>query len=412
MAGYTHQEVKEYIESFGYELISKEYKNNRQKLTVKCPEGHITEVTFDHFKRGSRCRECMPNKRKSIEEIRNFMATEGYELLSSEYRNSKQKLEIKCPKGHVYKQTWREFQAGYRCSECGGTKRKSYEEVKEYIEKEGYTLLSKEYINNSTNLDMLCPQGHKYNANFNNFKKGYRCKKCAGLETVEFEYVKEYLFEQYNYTYIGGEYKNAKSELLIKCDKGHEFTTNWNKIQQGKCHCRECYNEYWYNKEKEYANKYGFEIINKEYANMQTKIKFKCSKGHIFKKTFNAFKSNKSCPYCSASSGEYAISLILDKLRIDGIFQHTFPNCKDVQVLPFDFYLPQYNLIIEYDGKQHFEIVPQFDGEEGFIKRIIHDAIKNQYCEDNNINILRIPFWEFDNIEELITNKLKSIQNS
>lgn len=89
--------------------------------------------------------------------------------------------------------------------------------------------------------------------------------------------------------------------------------------------------------------------------------------------------------------------------------QKTFKDCKDKKLLPFDFYLPAYNLIIEYDGEQHFDIKHSFSGEDGFVNTIIHDAIKNQYCEDNNINILRIPFWEFDNIEKLIKEKINNI---
>ena len=60
------------------------------------------------------------------------------------------------------------------------------------------------------------------------------------------------------------------------------------------------------------------------------------------------------------------------------------------------------NLIIEFDGRQHFESVYNRDYET--TKR--HDAIKNQYCQDNNIDILRIPYWDEDNIESIIINKL------
>ena len=72
--------------------------------------------------------------------------------------------------------------------------------------------------------------------------------------------------------------------------------------------------------------------------------------------------------------------------------------------------MPQYNLIIEYDGEQHFKPISAFGGEDGFWTTITHDAIKNQYCEDNNINILRIPYWEFDDIEKLIKDKLNSLK--
>ena len=96
-------------------------------------------------------------------------------------------------------------------------------------------------------------------------------------------------------------------------------------------------------------------------------------------------------------------------MNIDFIFQKTFKECKDKNVLPFDFYISKYNLIIEFDGIQHFKPISKFDGEEGFVTRVLHDAIKNQYCEDNNINILRIPYWDYDNIEKLIKEKINQI---
>ena len=79
-------------------------------------------------------------------------------------------------------------------------------------------------------------------------------------------------------------------------------------------------------------------------------------------------------------------------------------------MLPFDFYLPQYNLIIEYDGEQHFKPISVFGGEDAFWTTVTHDAIKNQYCEDNDIDLLRIPYWEFDNIEKLIKDKLNGLK--
>lgn len=80
----------------------------------------------------------------------------------------------------------------------------------------------------------------------------------------------------------------------------------------------------------------------------------------------------------------------------------------------FDFYIPDYNLFIEYDGEQHF-ITPRYHGDDSKANQLIlektqkHDKIKNQYCEDNNINLLRIPYWEKQNIETIINNHLQRL---
>lgn len=79
----------------------------------------------------------------------------------------------------------------------------------------------------------------------------------------------------------------------------------------------------------------------------------------------------------------------------------------------YDFYLPQYNLFIEYDGRQHYEPVRFYgddeDAEYVFKRTQKHDKIKNRYCEENNINLLRIPYWETENIETIISNHLQRL---
>ena len=80
----------------------------------------------------------------------------------------------------------------------------------------------------------------------------------------------------------------------------------------------------------------------------------------------------------------------------------------------FDFYLPDYNLFIEYDGEQHYRPV-RFHGNDlsttqaEFEEQQKRDKIKNKYCEDNNIHLLRIPYWETKNIETIITNHLQRL---
>lgn len=80
----------------------------------------------------------------------------------------------------------------------------------------------------------------------------------------------------------------------------------------------------------------------------------------------------------------------------------------------FDFYLPQYNLFIEYDGEQHYKPVRHYNQSDEEIKSSFkktqeHDRIKNLYCEENNINLLRIPYWEKENIETIINSYLQRL---
>lgn len=116
------------------------------------------------------------------------------------------------------------------------------------------------------------------------------------------------------------------------------------------------------------------------------------------------------CPDCNENSyGEYLIALCLDKYSIAYNRQFKFSDCKDKRKLPFDFYLPDYNLVVEFDGKYHYEPI---SGEESFKKMLLHDAMKNWYCKWNNIKLLRIPYWERDNIEQILIDYLHLAQQS
>ena len=131
-----------------------------------------------------------------------------------------------------------------------------------------------------------------------------------------------------------------------------------------------------------------------------------CPKGHAFKMKFYNFKKGNRCPVCRESKGERRVGDFLRKNNIKYERQYTFKNCKFKNVLPFDFYLPDYNICIEFDGRQHYEIIDYFGGLDGFIDTKIRDAIKTVYCKNNNIKLLRIPYWEFDNIEYILNKQL------
>lgn len=172
-----------YMNAYGYKLISTEYKNIKEKLLFECPEGHIFESIWDNFLRGHRCPKCATlNKAKaesfSEEYVRNYFLTYGYILLS-EYVNSVTKVKVQCPEGHIYDVTFHMFKnGGTRCPYCANVII-SYDEIKNYIESEGYVLLSKTYINAKTKLKLQCPHNHIFEINWNNFKSGKRCPECS-----------------------------------------------------------------------------------------------------------------------------------------------------------------------------------------------------------------------------------------
>lgn len=140
---------------------------------------------------------------------------------------------------------------------------------------------------------------------------------------------------------------------------------------------------------------------------MWNKLETICPNGHIHKTSYHHFKEGRRCPKCKTIfKGEEKIKEYLDKNNINYIEQHRFKDCKYKNTLAFDFYLPDYNCCIEYDGRQHYYISEYFGGQNGFIDTKIRDTIKNIYCDKNNIRLVRIPYWEFNNIEDILAKEI------
>ena len=157
-----------------------------------------------------------------------------------------------------------------------------------------------------------------------------------------------------------------------------------------------------------------------EYINAHTRnliIKCGCCEDGEFITSFRNYKKGQDrCIRCSRSmsKNEKRIEDFLKSLNLEYKYEKTFADCRDEKVLPFDFYLPYYNLCIEFDGEQHFNdhmystfsTLPYVNLE--YVQK--HDKIKNEYCHNNNINLLRIPYWEENHIEEIIKNELNRIE--
>ena len=152
---------------------------------------------------------------------------------------------------------------------------------------------------------------------------------------------------------------------------------------------------------------FNIEIIG-EYKNSNTPILCKCKiDGYEWSPIPDNLLQNHGCPICSESRGEKIIFKYLTENNIEHIRQHKFSDCKFYKELPFDFYLPKYNCCIEFDGKQHCQIVKHFGGLEEFINIKIRDTIKNIYCQQNDIKLIRIPYEKMNDIKDILDNKLK-----
>lgn len=148
-----------------------------------------------------------------------------------------------------------------------------------------------------------------------------------------------------------------------------------------------------------------YEVLE-QYQNSDTKLRFRhkiCGVEFEISPYKFIYRHNKKyCPICyyNKSHGEVIIDTYLNKTNIDYHRQFTFP---DLPKRFFDFYIPSLNLAIEFDGQQHYEFIPFFHRtQENFEERKRIDKEKNQYCLDKKIKLLRIPYAEIDNLNNIL----------
>lgn len=113
----------------------------------------------------------------------------------------------------------------------------------------------------------------------------------------------------------------------------------------------------------------------------------------------------------SGSEGEKAIRHYLNENNISFEEQKRFKSCKNKVPLPFDFFIKDYKILIEFDGAQHFMPIDLFGGEEGFKQRVSNDTVKTNWAKDNGYNLQRIRYDEFENINTILDKILKKVLN-
>lgn len=199
----------------------------------------------------------------------------------------------------------------------------------------------------------------------------------------------------------------------------HEWKTNVSNRKYNNCpYCcsskpkaSEDYNLLVYN--PELASEWNYEKNEKkpeDYCpNSSNYVWWVCEKGHEWRATINN-RNKAGCPICNESKGEKLIEYFLTNNNICFKQQYRFNNCRNILPLPFDFYLTNYNLCIEYHGKQHYKPIEYFGGVATFKKQQKRDKIKENYCIDNKILLLIIPYWDFDKIEQILDEYINNIK--
>jgi DNA-directed RNA polymerase subunit RPC12/RpoP len=241
-------------------------------------------------------------------------------------------------------------------------------------------------------------------------RKGTRCPFCAGFMKVTKESFEEKISHINSYICLSN-YTNYNEKVILRHICGNEFEVTPKGFLGGGTRCPKCSHRSYRYSTDEFKSQIStitnneYEFID-EYTNTHDKKKFihkECNT--IFTMRPNNFivKGNR-CPNCISSKGEEFIRQWLTKHNISFSEQYNPPNTRS-KFIKYDFKidLPEGYFFIEYDGRFHYEAFLNLEKHKvEFIKRQEIDQYKNKFCIDNGIGLVRIPYWEFDNLGRLL----------
>lgn len=337
--------------------------------------------------------------------IKHSFVEERYKLFSTEYVDSKTKLEYECPKGHKHSITYGNWRAGYRCPYCAGQGKPTIDEIEKNFEKESYTLISKEYKNNNTKLRYICPEGHKHSISWSEWKNlGNRCPYCSGNAKLSVYDVKA-SFDNEGYTLLADEHINSQTKLKYMCNNGHTHAITWSNWLFGK-RCPSCSGNLKHSYEfvKRKVEDDGYKLLSKAYKNANTKLEVICGKGHTFRPTWHSWHEGKRCPICPSQQSHFEkeIRLLLDKNNIT----YTTNN-RTMLINPITNRALELDIVLS--SKKAIECNGNYWHSTPKVKA--RDIIKKKLCCESGINLLLISDEDWYSSKNEVENKIINFLN-
>lgn len=348
-------------------------------------------------------------------------------------------VKIICKKHGLFLQSPKSHMKGCGCSACGKEKvgsmaqKRFTKSVDSFIE-EALLLHHNKYsydkvnmVNRQSRIIITCPIHGDFQQRASAHLDGQGCPKCARLvpkkghkylcgnkRYTQEEFLNKAFLKHHDlYDYSKTVYNKSRDKVIITCKKHGDFL-----IQAGQhllgVGCHKCANDNMAKnktiKQHDYiqkcvdihSGKYDYSLV--KYNGSFGYVSIICPTHGVFKQMAFAHAKGQGCPQCSDSKGEKRISSFLNDNDIVYKRQHKL-GAKNIRVCRYDFFLPLFNLCVEYHGIQHYTPISIFNGLSGFLNSLKRDAIKKWYCIFNNIDLLVIPYWEKD-VEGVLKHKL------
>lgn len=337
-----------------------------------------------------------------------------------QYFNSKTPITIICSKHGSFESTPKNhiINKNGGCSGCCNITTSDMIEkfVKVHGNKYDYRLV--EYTTIKTPVIIICPTHGKFKQTPDKHSQGQKCPHCSGKVNITKETFIQRSNEIHDSKYDYSKIENISDDrITIICPIHGEF----DQLKTSHLSGRGCYKcsgkmnigqDVFISRSNEiHGNKYDY--TNTIYKNNKTRIEIVCPKHGKFTQLAGKHLRGQGCPKCArqnhTSKAESIIDQYLSKNNIVFTREHTFPDCKNKKLLRFDFYLDykSQNIVIEYNGKQHFESYDLWGGEARLELTKINDSIKRTYLQANNIPYIDIHFKDEKRIVEILDEYLK-----
>ncbi len=270
-------------------------------------------------------------------------------------------------------------------------KKLTIEILQEAAKSKGGKLLSTEYKNSKKKLVWQCSTGHVWEATWSSIAQSSWCPKCVGLQKLDISILQKYA-EMKEGKLISTQYINTATKYEWQCKDGHIWFARGNSIQQNKwcpfCSktCKPCISML-----KTFAKTKSGKLLSSVYTTCGDLLRWECKDKHVWLARWNDIRRGKWCPECARFKTEFLCKQLLEtNLNIE--FKKTRFGYKD-KIYEFDGYNTEHKIAFEYQGYQHY-VYPNYwhKTEEAFIKAQQRDKEKEQYCIENNISLIVIPY--------------------
>lgn len=411
--------IKGCIEKHGYryDYSLVDYINISSKITLVCKEhGEFKQIAKNH-KDGQGCPICsgriILDKSKYLEKFNTNKY--DYSLIEEGILTNDKQLRIKdIDSGLVYIQSLKHHKSGKTPTKIESKslvnklKEIHHDKYDYFIEKETYYSTDKiKLIDNYTKDELYYRvDRHLSGMKPNKVTLNYFLIKSKQLHG-----------DRYEYSLID-KIKNNSQKVKIICREHGIFeqrVSNHMNLGDG---CPKCVGVGKWNTDllisefkKVHNDKFNYSLV--EFENIDKKVKIVCKEHGEFYQNIHKHLNGQGCRLCESNSkGEDYVKMWLDKMNIKYNRQQTFIGCRYKNPLFFDFYLPNYNICIEFDGEQHYKPIERFGGISEFRNTKIRDDVKNKWCLENNIDLLRIRYNEISRIKYILEEKLQIIDKN